>query len=160
VTHSTATLIKALGRHRGLLLAYARNHGVSPDDCEDVAQQTIMRAWRHIDQFHSEDLDAEMRAWLVTIARHCIYDMWRRGAARRKYENLRTADPITVCRGEDSWEVERIIAAIDRLSDAQRAAITGYLLGSEYRQIADELGVPVGTVKSRIFRVREALQAC
>lgn len=156
---STQEAIKHLGRHRPYLVRYARAMGASPDDAQDCAQDALTKAWQHIDQFRGTNYDFELRGWLVVILRHRFWDRCKRSRTHAKYKQMLRTDLVTLCRGEDAYEVERVIRAVDKLSDAQRVVVTAYLLGSEYQEIAEQLSLPIGTVKSRLSRVREALSA-
>jgi RNA polymerase sigma-70 factor (ECF subfamily) len=154
---TTNTAISHFARHRSGLVSFAKHLGASHADAQDCAQHTLTQAWLHIDDFYGSNYDGELRNWLMTILRNYYYTICRRAKVRSNYADMVADDPVCQCRGEDSYEVERIMRAIDRLSEPQRVVITAYLLGNDYRQIAVKLGLPLGTVKSRLSRVREAL---
>lgn len=134
---------------------------------EDLVQETFLRAWRHWDTFNH---GSEARAWLFTIARNT----WRKQAPRDArlvaveddaLQALSEADhplgaPDVVLHALSHTDLgEAIRTAIDALPDAFREVVE--LVDVEqlsYLEAADVLDVPVGTVRSRLFRARRLLQ--
>ena len=130
---------------------------------QDVVQETFLRAWRASDRFDPEL--ASLRVWLFAIARNAMLDHARAVKARPWQRDL--LDPPTAEQAagavEDdsdrllrSWVVEE---ALRRLSEEHRTAIVEtHLRERPYSQVAGELGVPVGTVRSRVFYGLKALR--
>lgn len=125
---------------------------------EEVVQDTLVRAWRAADRF---DPDRGSEAtWLFTIARRLVIDRLRRRDARPDA----TGGLPDELAGEDH-ELDRVLEtwqladALDQLSDAHREAIVlCHHRGLTAREAAERLGVPVGTVKSRLFYGLKALR--
>jgi len=135
------------------------------DDAEDLVNDTMLRAFERWEQYR---LGTNIRAWLFTILYHAFVSKKRRIDAREVpqldepdgwtgYEAVGEADPEGAF--YDSFLDEQIVNAITRLPDEYRAAlILSDLHGMRYAEIARILGVPEGTVKSRLFRGRRILQ--
>ena len=127
---------------------------------EEATQQAFVQAWRASGSF---DPNREMGSWLATIARRAAIDVYRR-EARRSHGSLDDADPAdpalitlppSVEQAYDVWEVRRAIDALDP-ADAELVRWQ-HFEGLTQPQIAERLGVPVGTVKSRSFRIHRRL---
>lgn len=117
---------------------------------EEVVQQTFVKAWRASGRF---DPELDPAPWLYSIARRVAIDVYRR--ERRHRERRREEIDIAVLPPsfEGLWEIWEVRAAIDELPEDERAVIQATF----YRQLthaeaASELGIPVGTVKSRSHR--------
>jgi RNA polymerase sigma-70 factor, ECF subfamily len=120
---------------------------------QEAVQEVFVRAWRAADRY--DPTRASMRTWLFAIARTTVIDMARaRGsrpqlAAAAATPNEEPGSPADVDRLADTWIVE---AALRTLGDDHRAAILAvHHRGLGYEEAGRELGVPAGTVKSRVF---------
>ena len=129
---------------------------------EEATQQTFVKAWRAAQSF---DEQREFGPWLAAIARRVAIDLYRREAAR-------ATDPLdSVAPGEsalisvpqsaevmtDVWEVRE---AVEQLAPDEREVVRlQHLDGFTHAQIAEQLGVALGTVKSRSFRAHKRLAA-
>jgi RNA polymerase sigma-70 factor, ECF subfamily len=125
---------------------------------EDVAQETMLRAWRNLSRL--DDSQGSVRAWLFTVARNIVIDEWR---SRRTRAELLLADVPDVAEAGDrteqlvqSWVVADALA---RLSPDHRAVIGEcYYRGASVAEASRRLGVPEGTVKSRAHYALRALR--
>ncbi len=138
------------------------------EDAEDLVQETIVRAWRHLDRLEH---DGAARAWLFRILHTVAADEARTRARRRGLVDVvqleRRHEELVA--GADPGPLESLLAAAtaDALEGAlatipeefARAVELHDLHGLGYREIAEVLGVPVGTVTSRISRGRRLLAA-
>jgi RNA polymerase sigma factor (sigma-70 family) len=131
---------------------------------EDAVQEAFLAAWRTADTFMPER--AKASTWLLTLVHRRAVDLVRR-------EQRRRADPIEAAGDpagdgpidEAVWlryERERVQAALRQLPDQQREALElAYYGGFTQSELAERLGQPVGTIKSRMFsglaRLRELL---
>lgn len=126
---------------------------------EDVAQEALVRAYR---RFHQLRDRARFRAWLVRMAWRLAIDAQR--AARRRAAREHTAAVEHRNDGEASAiangdEVDRLWRAIDQLPDKLRWPIVlGAIEGHDTRELTVLLGVPEGTIKSRLFLARRRLK--
>lgn len=127
---------------------------------DDIVQESYLRAFRSFDAYRGGDA----RSWLLTIVRNCAYD-WSN--SRRHSADDPAADPDELADAaqdgpEDSAarssEVERVRSTIRRLPEPfQQTLILRELEELSYREIAQIMGAPVGTVMSRLARARQML---
>lgn len=124
----------------------------------EVVQQTFVKAWRAARTFEGS---RELAPWLYAIARRTAIDALRaemrptRGGHDPEIEVAATPETF-----EQTWERYEIRRAIDELPEGEREVVRrSHLLGFTHEQIADQLGVPVGTVKSRSGRAHRRLAA-
>ncbi len=145
--------------HAGPLLAFAlRLTGGDRGRAEDVVQETLLRAWQH-----PEALDptrGPARRWLLTVARRIVIDQHRALRARPLEvveAELRDAqEDDQIDQALDSWLVADALAA---LTPAHREALMStYYAGRTAAEAASVLGVPEGTVRSRVFYALRALR--
>jgi RNA polymerase sigma factor (sigma-70 family) len=129
---------------------------------EEATQQTFVQAWKAASRF---DAGRELGPWLTTIARRVAIDLYRRESRRATapLEAVAPDDPaiVTLPPGvdqvSDAWEVRR---AVDSLPADEREVVRlQHLEGHTHAEIADRLGVPLGTVKSRSHRAHQRLAA-
>ncbi|MCA0374800.1 MAG: sigma-70 family RNA polymerase sigma factor [Gemmatimonadetes bacterium] len=151
--------------HLDAMFSFALKLARSRDDAEDLVSDTLLRAFERWEQYH---LGTNIRAWLFTILYHVFVSRKRRIDAREVqqpvdtegwalFEAVGEADPEG--RFYDSFLDEEITRAIGALPDEYRSAVVlSDLQGLRYAEIAQVLGVPEGTVKSRLFRGRRLLQ--
>lgn len=151
--------------HLDALYSFALKLTRSRDDAEDLVSDTMLRAIERWEQYH---LGTNIRAWLFTILYHVFVSRTRRIHSREVqqpsdtegwalFEAVGEADPEG--RFYDSFLDDEITRAIRGLPEEYRAAVVlSDLQGLRYGEIAQVLGVPEGTVKSRLFRGRRLLQ--
>jgi RNA polymerase sigma-70 factor (ECF subfamily) len=131
---------------------------------EDAVQEAFLDVWRQADRFVPER--ARASAWLFTFVHRRAVDVVRR-EERRRAEPIENA-PVAVggTAEDEAWlrlERERVQGALAQLPDAQREAIElAYYGGFTQSELAERLGEPLGTIKSRMFtglaRLRELLE--
>ena len=133
----------------------------SKELAEDATQQTFVQAWQAADRFES---DRELAPWLATIARRVAIDIHRRESRRSAaaaLDDVPTDDPalVTMPPGLEQWyEAWQVRQAIDALPPDERAVVRlQHLDGLTHAEIAEQLGVPAGTVKSRSHRAHQRL---
>jgi RNA polymerase sigma-70 factor (ECF subfamily) len=140
------------------LRRFARYLVRDADRADDVVQECLLRA---IDRVDTWQPGTNLRAWLFTILRHCHIDEVRRA---RHYPLVADA----ACNGHaasipESQELRVTLGEIQdaflRLRDEHREILLLVVVeGLDYQEAADILGVPVGTVRSRLSRARQALR--
>jgi len=148
-----------------LYRAARRLTGTIPD-AEDLVQETCLRAFRSLDQLRSADA---AKAWVFTVLR----SVFLRNAARWQPARPGDREGLEGPPREDGWSrqrydgespwrvalVEEARHAIQRLPIAFReVTVLAHIGGFSYREIAEILGIPLGTVMSRLFRGRELLR--
>lgn len=151
--------------HLDALYSFALKLTRARDDAEDLVSETMLRAFDRWEQYR---LGTNIRAWLFTILYHSFVSRKRRVDAREvqlpddvdswsAYEAVGESDPEG--RFYDSFVDEEVTRAIDALPDDYRSAVVlSDVQGLRYAEIAEILGIPEGTVKSRLFRGRRILQ--
>jgi RNA polymerase sigma-70 factor (ECF subfamily) len=142
-------------RHQGRVYRLVRTLVGDAAEAEDLAQEAFVRAFRSIGRFRG---DAAFATWLHRLAVNVVHDH-RVRQARRWW--LWTATPIDPAAPVDETLARRqlIERALASLPEDLRVAVTlRDLEGLDYREIASVLGVPIGTVESRIFRARQRLR--
>jgi RNA polymerase sigma-70 factor, ECF subfamily len=123
---------------------------------EEVVQLTFLKAWQAADTF---DPARPLAPWLYSIARRTAIDLFRREArhAAPDHEIDIAALPPSF---EELWEVWEVRSAVDRLPDAERQVVEAmHYRDLTLQETADELGIPLGTVKSRSHRAHGRLAA-
>jgi RNA polymerase sigma-70 factor, ECF subfamily len=124
----------------------------------DVVQQTFVKAWRSAASFEG---GREFAPWLYAIARNAAIDVVR--AESKPTRRTAPLDVDVAVEGESMerlWERHEVRRALDGLPPDEREVVRrSHLLGHTHEQIAADLGVPVGTVKSRSSRAHRRLAA-
>ncbi len=141
-------------------LAYRVAQGVlrNSADAEDVAQEALLRAYRRFDRLRDP---SRFRAWLVRITFRLALDR-ARSAKRREQRETLWAHPVPRPTTEDLAAANEFQAHLDRAVDALPDKLRLVLLlsameGHTLEEVATMLGVPRGTVKSRLFFARKQL---
>lgn len=120
---------------------------------EDVSQDVFVTVWKRPGAFDPDR--GSLRTWLGTLAHRRAVDHVRREEARRRRAVKDAARPVSTPDVEEMAlalvTAERVRSALDTLPDEQRRAIQlAYFGGKTYRQVAEVLGIPEGTAKSRL----------
>jgi RNA polymerase sigma-70 factor (ECF subfamily) len=143
----------------GLALRVLRDQSLA----EDAVQEAFLTVWRTAGRFVPERGKAS--TWILTLVHRRAVDAVRR-EQRRRADSLELApEPAAEGVEEDAWlrlQRERVQGALRRLPDAQREALElAYYGGFSQSELAERLGLPLGTIKSRMFtglsRLREQL---
>lgn len=141
-------------------------------EADDVVQETFLRAYRH---WHTFQSGTSARAWLFTIARNVFLRMRERQARRpetldselpRDIAEISARDLLRDVTENDpehrffsSFVDEEVTRAVEQLPpDFREIVVLSDIEGLPYGEIADIVGVPLGTVKSRLYRGRRLLQ--
>jgi RNA polymerase sigma-70 factor, ECF subfamily len=141
------------------LMPYAlRLTGYDRHWAEDVVQETLIRAWRNAGKL--DPRPQLLRAWMCTVARRVVIDD-RRSRRARPFEVEEAHEDFVSVPDPAEQTVSSVIVhrALDRLPDAQRQVILHtYMYGRTVNEVAKILGVPAGTVKSRMYHGVRALR--
>jgi RNA polymerase sigma-70 factor (ECF subfamily) len=156
-----ATTTKGLyDDHAAALWRYASRLTGDPARAQDVVQETLLRAWQHPEV--ANDSERSARSWLFTVARNMIIDESRSLRFRRE---VSTPDgpgaPERACPDEVNAALDRLLIddALARLTPEHRAVVRrSYFQGWTTAQIAADLGIADGTVKSRLHYALRALR--
>jgi len=146
---------EAYAAHAGELYGFATRSLGDAGLAEEAVQETFLRAWRAGKRFDPEI--GSLRTWLFAILRNVVIDLGRARAARPVVAESKiepSVEPI-----EETllaWQVEE---AMRRIGDQHREILVEtYYRGRPYAEVAAELGIPVGTVKSRVYYALRALR--
>ena len=143
-----------------LVFAVCRNLLGSTDLAQEATQQTFVKAWRSASTVQP---GRDLSPWLATIARRTAIDVHRREARERSstLDDVPESHPAIVQAPvsiEKSYDVWQVREAVDELPADERVVVRmQHLEGRTQTEIAQSLGVPVGTVKSRSFRAHRKL---
>ncbi|MGH9117342.1 MAG: sigma-70 family RNA polymerase sigma factor [Acidimicrobiales bacterium] len=146
--------------HGGELHRFARRVLGDNGLAEEAVQETFLKAWRRAHRFDPER--ASLRTWLFAILRNTTVDLARSRATRPSLAadgvDDDAADPIDAIEGRmRAWQVEE---ALRHLSDDHRIAVVEvHLRARSYEEVGLDLGVPAGTVKSRVYYGLKALRS-
>ncbi|MDQ2871674.1 MAG: RNA polymerase sigma factor [Candidatus Eremiobacteraeota bacterium] len=129
-----------------------------PEEARDATQEAFFKAYRSLRTFKP---GAKFSTWIFAIVYHACCD---RLARRKRYSNEELPEradgaPTPEQSAIAADEARRLRAAIDALPEKYRTVITLYhLQGKQYEEIATVLGLPIGTVKTHLFRAKEQLR--
>lgn len=152
--------------HLDVMYRVALRLTANPADADDLVQETMLKAYRAWDQYEK---GTNAKAWLLTILRHAFINEYRRRTRHPETVDVDTIEPYAVfseVQDEDPQGAffdrivdDEVLRAIDQLPEAFRETLVlSDVEGMSYQEIAGILEVPIGTVKSRLFRARQLLQ--
>lgn len=132
------------------------------EDTTDLIQEAALRAMKNLDKYVD---NTNFKAWIMTIMRNIFINDYRRKVKRNEIvdntENqllLENFGPNTQNDGEASVLLGELTEMIESLSEELKVPFLMHYKGYKYQEIADELNLPLGTVKSRIFFARKTLK--
>ncbi len=155
-------------RHRDKIYARAFMMMRQEDEALDLSQEAWVKAWQRLHQFHGE---SSFATWMTRIVINLCLDQIRRQKKIRSesiehleeeaggVERLMPVEEINPTEGLEKGEVRRRIdEAMGKLTPAHRAVLVLHEFeGLQYKEIADRIGVSIGTVMSRLFYARRRL---
>jgi len=159
-TEAFGILVK---RHAGQAVGLACLLVGNQAEAQDVSQEAFVRAWRHIRGFRGE---TAFFTWYCSILRKvCWTWLQRRGRHQRtetlEEETVSGQGPDPAMLAEQNEDTQRLWRAILSLSDKNREIIVlSHFQHLSYKEIAEALDIPIGTVMSRLHAARDALRAC
>lgn len=143
--------------HATVLWRYAISLTRNAVEAEDVVQETLLRAWRN-ERLLAEDPEA-VRGWLFTVARNLVIDDARSARRRRERSSATLPGAVDGDRTDRLFDAMVLSDALASLGDAHREVITrAYYGGLSTNELAQELGIAEGTVKSRLHYGLRALR--
>ncbi|SDY83462.1 RNA polymerase sigma-70 factor, ECF subfamily [Amycolatopsis xylanica] len=156
----SATLREVMDEHEAALRRYVRKlTGTDVQLAEDIVQETLLRAWQRPEALTTRH--TSIRPWLYTVARNLVCDHWRARKARPLEVDDTGLDTVAVAKDEiASVELTHAMReAMDRLRPEHRAVLAQlYFRDLSIKDTARELGIPLGTVKSRTYNALRALR--
>jgi RNA polymerase sigma-70 factor (ECF subfamily) len=145
--------------------AYMMRKGADSATAEDLAQETLLNVWRRAAQYVEEK--GSVATWIFTIARNLRIDRLRREVAWQELPQELDQQPSNEPQPDDAYASQQSDAAVrDALAtlppEQREVVVLAYIDGLSHSEIAQRLGLPVGTVKSRMRiayqKVRAALE--
>jgi len=140
---------------------FAYSLTLNSEEAQDLLQDTYLKALTYRDKFADA---SNLKAWLYTIMKNTFINSYRRSIKTRQIiqqtEDLSYVKPASGANApsaESQMNHKQIVKAIDALEEDYKIPFTRYYDGFKYKEIADELNLPIGTVKSRIFLARKRL---
>jgi len=159
---TTVRMTELLATHRGPLTRFVQGMTAGQHHTvEDVVQETLVRAWRHLDRVPADDDGS--RRWLFTVAHRVVIDQ----ARRRKARPVEVSTALTVDRAVVGDQTASTAVANDSFRNALRALGPAhrrvlhdiYVRDLTAEQVADQLRIPVGTVRSRLHYAIRSVRA-
>ncbi len=144
------------------LMSFAYQLTSDREQAADLLQDTTLKALDNEEKFTS---DSNFKGWVMTIMRNIFINNYRRNVRQATIVDttddlyhLNTSQESALETPEGSISVKEITALINEFSDEFRIPFNMHVAGYKYSEIAEELDLPVGTVKSRIFFARKRLR--
>jgi RNA polymerase sigma-70 factor (ECF subfamily) len=159
---TTIQLTQGIQEHQSMLKRFALSLTKNNEDANDLVQDTTYRALKYRSMFK---VGTNLNAWLVTIMRNIFLNNYRKKKRQPTLINpehddimMNTTTLKIVNDADSNIHLEEISAMCNDLRDEYKAPFKLYCQGYKYNEIADILGSPIGTIKSRIFFARRELR--
>lgn len=143
------------------LKSFALSLTMNREDAQDLVQDTVLKAISYRDKFADQ---TNLSAWLFTIMKNTFINNYRRKKkgntiidGSKELENIRVKNTDDFGSPQSSYTVNELENGIKSLSNDLQLPFVKHLNGYKYKEIAKEMKLPIGTVKSRIFIARQEL---
>jgi RNA polymerase sigma-70 factor (ECF subfamily) len=150
-----------LGEHGGSVMKVARAYTLTSEECQDLAQEILLQAWRSLPKFEGK---ASAATWFYRVALHTAMNWQRKDKPRRSRQQPLLEVQTVVADGRDSAEqaqhretVEQLYQAIHQLPKADAALVLLYLDELNYQEMAEVLGISESNVGVKLNRAKKAL---
>lgn len=144
------------------LLRFAYKLTTNSDEANDLVQDTSLKALDNEDKYTP---DTNFKGWMYTIMRNIFINNYRKIVREQTFvdstENqyyLSAPEESVFESTETAYNLKEMRRIVNALPEEQRKPFAMHVAGYKYREIADKMGLPLGTVKSRIFATRQKLQ--
>lgn len=151
-----------INKHYKPLKGYALKLTRNPEDANDLVQETMYKAIANSEKFKK---GTNLKGWLYTIMRNIFINNYRRMVNSNIFKDdtenqfyLNSASRIDKNNGERKLTLEEIENELSKLNEKLRVPFMMSFTGYKYEEIADQLNVPLGTIKIRIHNARKKLQ--
>jgi RNA polymerase sigma-70 factor (ECF subfamily) len=155
--------MKWLGEHGAAVMKVARAYTLGNDECQDLAQEILLQAWRSLPQFEGK---ASPATWFYRVALHTAMNWKRKDTPRRARQQPLIEVQALAPEGADSAQqaqqretVEQLYGAIHRLPKTDAAIVLLYLDGLSYSEMSEVLGISENHVGVKLIRAKKALSA-
>lgn len=142
------------------LKSFAMTFTRNEEDANDLTQETIMKALRYKDKYTPQ---TNFKAWIFTIMKNIFINNYRRKTKANTifdntqelyYLNTKSKNDIEP---DSTYAEKEIMKEVNALDDDYRKPFMMHFKGYKYKEISEEMDLPIGTVKSRIFLARKKL---
>lgn len=158
---STTEFGEIIDREQEFLNQLAMKLTKQRDDAEDLIQDTYYKALKNKDKFTA---GTNLKGWLYTIMKNTFINNYRRKKQQNTFVDetesqyfLNSREADTASRTDVNLDNEYIMRQIDSIEKTYTEAFFMHYNGYKYEEIADHFGIPLGTVKSRIFLARKKM---
>ena len=141
-----------------LLYAFALRLTRSRQDAEDLLQETTIKAYKYRNNFAA---GTNFKSWISTIMRNTFINQYRKAKTRRHLNHPTTevtqnivSRNVVANSGEQTLRMQEMQRMLDSIGRLYSVPFLLFYKGFEYQEIAEQLNIPIGTVKSRIFTAR------
>lgn len=132
------------------------------DDAQDLMQDTTLKVLNNQTKFID---NVNFKGWVLTVMRNIFINNYHRVVRTQTVidqnvdvYNIDVLNDSGFDSPDGSYQIQEITSAIEKLSGDLRIPFSLYLSGYKYHEIAEKLGLPLGTIKSRIYFARQELQ--
>lgn len=133
-----------------MLTGYSRNLIAEVSDADDLLQHTLLKAWDNRDKFYDT---GSFTAWLCTIMRNTFINF-----IRKEKSTVVSEDWVFDGFEKDDVNDYDIRQAVQSLPFPERELCVWWMHGYSYKELAEAYGIPMGTLKSRVFHVKKLLR--
>lgn len=140
---------------------FAYSLTANKEDAKDLLQETMLKAIKYKDMFVRQ---TNLQAWVYTIMKNTFINNYRKNVKQKTTIDktkdlyfLNSSQTSTVAPVDSGYILSEINKSINQLKDEYRIPFKMFTEGHKYKEIAEELNLPIGTVKSRIFFARQIL---
>ncbi|MCH5233165.1 MAG: RNA polymerase sigma factor [Muribaculaceae bacterium] len=144
------------------LLSFAYQLTTNKEEARDLLQDTTLKALDNEEKYVD---NVNFKGWIFTIMRNIFINNYRQTVRKatvidqtEDLYHLNISQDSGISSPEGSYAVKEINQALDSFTDDYRIPFNMYVAGYKYNEIADKMGLPLGTVKSRIFFARKRLR--
>ena len=159
---TTAAITTRLMDLQSNMLNFAYMLTSNRDDAQDLLQDTTLKVLDNYDKYTE---NTNFKGWVFTIMRNIFINNYRRQVrsstvidTTEDLYHLNLSQESGLATPEGSFAAKEISVAINSFSKEYKVPFTMYIAGYKYSEIAEKMGLPLGTVKSRIFFARKRLQ--
>ncbi len=156
------TIERQLLKLQDPLYSFALSMTADPEDARDLLQDTMLKVLDNKEKFA---VDTNFKAWAFTMMRNIFINKYRRMVREQNYISSRSEmyktgvlDDFSAESPESVCYLHEMESAVSKLGGDIQTSFTMHIMGFKYVEIADQLDVPIGTVKSRIHVARKKLK--
>lgn len=160
---STTEFYTLVMKEQRLMKNFAMKLTMDPDDAKDLIQDTILKAIKYKDKFMNS---TNLKGWLCVIMKNTFINSYRRSVRKNallnnSFDFAKSEIQTSIYSNTTDTQInyKELLRIIDLLKDEFKLPFLRYVDGYKYKEISEELDIPIGTVKSRIFIARKELIA-